>query len=174
MNLLDVKRYFKLNRAMNRGLEDLDFWLKGNKLSLNIVKAQSKLIATNPLNKVLNNSAKNLKLEILRSELGVVTNTRYLGAQVDNDWNGSIKVISSKVSRASGFLKYAKNILSIASVKALYTSIVEPHFRYCCSVWCWCGAPKLQSRAARISMESSFNAASGPLIKNLGWNTNHW
>ena len=97
-------------------------------------------IATNPRHKVLNNSAENLKLEILGSELEVVTKIRYLGVQIENslDWNECIKVIFSKVSRAIGFLKYAKNILPIASVKALYTSIVEPHFRYCCSVWGWC------------------------------------
>ena len=156
----------QLNRAMNRDLEDLDSWLKGNKLSLNIVKTQSMLIATKPWHKVLNNAAENLKLEILGSELDIVTKIRYLGVQVDNslDWNKHIKVISSKVSRAIGFLKYAKNILPIASVKTLYTSIVESHFRYCCSVSGCCGATtinrlqKLQNRAARILMESSFNA----------------
>ena len=62
-------------------------------------------------------------------------------------------------------------------MKTLYTSIVEPHFRYCCSVWGCCGATtinqfqKLQNRAARILMESSFNAPSGPLIKSLSWKT---
>ena len=41
-------------------------------------------------------------------------------------------------------------------MKTLYTGIVEPHFRYCCSVWCCCGKTclnqlqKLQNRAARI------------------------
>ena len=160
---LKSKYIFQLNRAMNRDLEDLDSWLKGSKLSLNIVKTQSMLIATKPRHKALNNAAENLKLEIFGSELDVVTKTRYLGVQVDNslDWNEHIKVISSKVSRAIGFLKYAKNILPIASVKTLYTSIVEPHFRYCCSVWGCCGATtinrlqKLQNRAARILMESS-------------------
>ena len=176
---LKSKDIFQLNRAMNRDLEDLDSWLKGNKLSLNIVKIQSMLIATKPRHKALNNTAENFKLEILGSELDVVTKTGYLGVQVDNslDWNEHIKVISSKVSRAIGFLKYAKYILPIASVKILYTSIVEPHFRYCCSVWGCCGATtinqlqKLQNRAARILMESSFNAPSGPLIKSLGWKT---
>ena len=62
-------------------------------------------------------------------------------------------------------------------MKTLYTSIVEPHFRYCCSVWGCCGATtinqlqKLQNRAVGILMESSFNAPSGPLIKSLGWKT---
>ena len=59
----------------------------------------------------------------------------------------------------------------------MYTSIVELHFHYCCSVWGCCGATtinrleKLQSRATRILTERSFNAHSGPLIKSLGWKT---
>ena len=31
---------FELNKAMNRDLEDLDSWLKGNKLSLKVVKTK--------------------------------------------------------------------------------------------------------------------------------------
>ena len=62
-------------------------------------------------------------------------------------------------------------------MKTLYTGIVEPHFRYCCSVW-GCGGSieinqlqKLQNRAARIITNSSFDAPSRPLIVELGWRT---
>ena len=121
---------------MNRYLEDRDSWLKGNKLLLNVVKTQPMLIATKPRHKALNNAAGNLKLENLGSELDILTKTKYLGVQVYNrlDWNEHIKAISSKVSRAIGLLTYAKNTLSIASVKTLCKSILESHFRYCCSV----------------------------------------
>ena len=64
---------------MNRDLEDLDSCLKGDKVLLNVVKTQSMLIATKRRHKALNNAAGNLKLEILGSELDVVTKTRYLG-----------------------------------------------------------------------------------------------
>ena len=59
----------------------------------------------------------------------------------------------------------------------MYTSIVEPHFRYCCSVWGCCGLTeikrlqKLHNRAARIVSGSSFDAPSQPLILELGWRT---
>ena len=88
-----------------------------------------------------------------------------------------MKVISFNVSRAIGFLKSAKNILPIASVKTLYTSIAEHHFRCCYSVWRCCAATtinqlqKLQNRAARILTERSFIVPSGPLIKSLDWKT---
>ena len=131
------------------------------------------LIATRPRHKVLKKAAGNLKYEILGTELEVVIRTRYLGVQVGKslDWNEHIKVISSKVSRAIVFLNMQKH--PIASVKTLYKSIVEPHFRYCCSVWGCCGATtihqlqELHNRAARILPKSSFNVPSGPLIKSL-------
>ena len=59
----------------------------------------------------------------------------------------------------------------------MYTGIVEPHFRYCCSVWGCCGLTeinqlqKLQNRAARIITGSRFDAPGLPLVKSLGWKT---
>ena len=47
------------------------------------------LIATKPRHKALNNAAENFKLEILGSELDVVTKTRYLCVQVDNSYNNN-------------------------------------------------------------------------------------
>ena len=54
---------------------------------------------------------------------------------------------------------------------------MEPHFRYCCSVWGCAGSTeinqlqKLQKRAARIVTNSSYDAPSKPLIEELGWKT---
>ena len=59
-------------------------------------------------------------------------------------------------------LKYAKKCLPLDTVKNMYTSIVEPHFRNCCSVW-GCGEillDKLQNRATRIVTNSSYGASS--------------
>ena len=58
---LKSKDISQLNMAMNRDVEHLDTWLKGNKCSQNIVKTQSILIATKPRPQALNNAAKNLK-----------------------------------------------------------------------------------------------------------------
>ena len=169
----------QLNEAINEDLAHLDSWLKGNKLSLKVAKTQSMLIATKPKHQTLNNAAEKLHLKIRGSELDVVNKTKYLGVYVDNglDWKEHIKTVSTKASRAIGFLKHAKNILPIDSLKTLYSSIVEPHFRYCCSVWGCCGTTdidqlqKLQNRATRIVTNSSFDAPSRPLIKSLGWKT---
>ena len=137
------------------------------------------LIANKLKHRALNNAAENLHLQIRGSELDFVNKTKYLGVHVDDslDWKEHIKAVSTKLSRAIRFLKHAKNILPIASLKILYSSIVESHFRYCCSVWGCCGKTdidqlqRLQNRAARIVPNSSFDARSGPLVGSLGWKT---
>ena len=73
-------------------------------------------------------------------------------------------------------LKLAKYYLPEACLKALYSSIVEPYFRYCCSVWGMCGVTKklplkFQNRAARIVTNSKCDASSRPLTERLGWKT---
>ena len=105
--------------------------------------------------------------------------TKYLGVQIDNslDLKEHIKVTSSKVSKAVGFLRHAKPFLPKETLTTLYTGIIEPHFRYCCLVWGCSGVTeinqlqKLQNRAAQIVAGSSFDTPCQPLIKELGWKT---
>ena len=67
--------------------------------------------------------------------------------------------------------------LPFSALTSLYTSIVERHFRYCCSVWGCTGTTetnclqKLQNGAARIVTNSSFDTSSNQLIEKLGWKT---
>ena len=109
----------------------------------------------------------------------VACNIKYLGVQIDENLKckNHIKSVTDTDSRAIGFLKYAKHFLPDAVIKSLYTSIVEPHFQYCCSVWGCCNFTdilqfqRLQNRAARIVTNSPFNAPSKPLIQSFGWKT---
>ena len=118
-------------------------------------------------------------MKIRDNDLTLVEKTKYLGVQVGNslDWKEHIKSVSTKVSRAVGILKYAKRFLPHNSLKTLYTSIVEPHFGYCCVEWGCCGMieisqlQKLQNRAARIITNSRFDAPSKQLIQNPSWRT---
>ena len=170
-----------LNEAINSDLKQLDTWLQGNKLSLNVAKTHSMLVSTKPRHNILKSQNKELELKIRENRLEVFQKTEYLGVEIDSslDWKEQIKAISTKVSRAVGFLKHAKSFLPKETLKIIYTGIVEPHFRYCCSVWGCAGSTeinqlqKLQNRAARIVTNSSFDAPSSPLIKSLGWKTIH-
>ena len=156
----------RLNEAINSDLTKLDTWLQGNKLSLNVAKNHSTLISSKQKHSSLKGQGMHLKLKIRDNELDVVKKIKYLGLQIDCslDWNEQIKTVSAKVSRAVGFLKHAKSFLLKETLQTLYTGIVEPHFRYCCSVWGCAGSSeinqlqKLQKRAARIITNSSFDA----------------
>ena len=169
----------KLNAVINSDLERLQKWLMGNKLSLNAMKTQSMLISTKQKHAVLRNLELKLSIKIRDHELEVVGTTKYLGLQIDNslDWKYHVSTLSSKVSKAVGFLKHAKSILPLGTLNKLYAGIIEPHFRYCCSVWGCCGVTekhhlqKLQNRAARILTNSSFDAPGLPLVRRLGWKT---
>ena len=100
-----------------------------------------------------------------------------MGIQLDQHliWDEHTRFLRAKVSRAIGFLKYAKKILPQETLSQIYSGIVEPHFRYCCSVWGSCGESrrltlqKLQNRAARIVTNSSYDAPADALIQRLNW-----
>ena len=137
------------------------------------------LITTKQKKKYLTSANQALQPSIREEHIEVICNTKYLGVQIDENltWKNQIKSVTEKVSRAIGFLKFAKHFLPLAVVENLYTSIVEPHFQYCCSVWGCCNSTdilqmqRLQNRAARIVTNSQFDAPRKPLIQSLGWKT---
>ena len=129
------------------------------------------LITTKQKKKCLMASNQAFQPSIREEHIEVICNTKYLGVQIDENltWKNQIKSVTEKACRAIGFLKYAKHFLPETIVKTLYTSIVEPHFQYCCSVWGCCNSTdilKLQKL-----QNSPFDASSKPLIQSLGWKT---
>ena len=155
----------QLNEAINSDLKKLETCLQGNKLSLNVAKTHSMLISTKQKGSSLSSRHEALELKIRDNELVVVQKTKYLGVQIDCslDWKEKVNAVATKVSRAIGFLRHAKSFLPKACLKTLYTGIVKPHFRYCCSAWGCAGSTninqlqKLQNRVARIITNSSFD-----------------
>ena len=121
----------QLNEAVNSDPKQLDTWLKGNKRSLNFVKTSSMLISTKQRYKILKDRNEGLQLNINGDELALVQSTRYLGVYIDSclDCKEHIRSVSNMVSRALGILKYTKSFLPLESLKTLYLSAFEPHFR---------------------------------------------
>ena len=85
-----------------------------------------------------------LNLQIRDREVDSVDVIKYLGVHADYSlsWKDHLKYVTSKVSRGMGMLNQAKYYFPEASLKTLYSSIVEPYFRYCCSVWGSCAVTK--------------------------------
>ena len=169
----------QLNRVLNQDLKALHIWLRSNKLSLNVAKAQSMVISAKRKLAVLKSQTEQLNLHKNDKDLDGVQSIKYLGVHIDNtfDWKKHIQEVSKKISRSLGLIKYAKRFLPLDSLKNLYTGLVDPHFHYCCAAWGVCGLAeiqqlqKLQNRAARIITGSNYDAPSKPLIKDLGWKT---
>ena len=103
----------ELNEAINIDLKQLDIWLQGNKFSLNVAKTNSMLVSTKQKHNILKSRNGDLDLKIRDNELEVIQKTKYLGVQIDNslNWKEHIKTVSTKVSRAIGFLNLAKTFL---------------------------------------------------------------
>ena len=78
----------QLNEAINGDLKQLDTWLQGNKLSLNVAKTHSMLVSTKQRHNILQSQNKDLDLKICENGLQVVQKTKYLGVEIDCslDW----------------------------------------------------------------------------------------
>ena len=127
-----------LNLTMNKELDSLGKWLQGNKLSLNVLKTQAMVIGSRPnLEKMSTKLVEPPSFSIGCLEVEMVDNVKYLGVQIDRhlSWDEHIHFVRSKVSRAIGFIKYAKKVLLQDALCKMYRGIVEPHLHYCCSVW---------------------------------------
>ena len=74
-----------------------------------------------------------------------MSETKYLGVQPDNnlDWKDLVRALSSKFSRWLVLLKHSKQFIPLSALTSLYTSIVEPHFRYCYPVWGCAGTTEI-------------------------------
>ena len=58
-----------LNEAINNDLKQLDTWLQGNKLSLNVAKTSSMLVSTKQKHNILKSRNEDLDLKIRDNEL---------------------------------------------------------------------------------------------------------
>ena len=86
------------------------------------------IITVMQVERCLANSSEELSLNIQGKRIDNVLNAKYLGIQVDSNliWNGHIKVLSIKISRAIGCLKHAKSFLTQDTLKTLYTAGADP------------------------------------------------
>ena len=166
------------NQTLNSELDHVKQWLQGNELSLNVLKTQDLVVGSKPkIKKITEKVVAPPQFLIGDAQVENVDHTKYLGVMIDKNlnWSEHINNVRTKVSRGIGFLKYSRKFLPRNTLSKIYRGIVEPHFRYCCSVWGSCGVTrlltlqKLQNRAARIVTRSNFDSSAKPLIHNLKW-----
>ena len=106
----------------------------------------------------------------------MIEHTKYLGVHVDQclNWDVHIAEVIKKISRALGMIRHAKQYLPLSILQAMYRSMVEPYFRFCCPVWGVYGTTalnklqKLENRAARIVTNIPYKVSAPPIIRQLG------
>ena len=88
------------------------------------------------MRKILKSQREDLKRIAHDNGLKLVQKKKYLDLQVNClfDWKELTRAVSTKVSRAVGFLEHAISFLSKEKLQPLCTGIVELHFRYWCYV----------------------------------------
>ena len=73
--------FSKLQDDLNDDVVNLQNWLHGNELSLNVVKTQSLIIGSRPnIQKI----EKQTGFEIGGQKINMITDTKYLGVQIDD------------------------------------------------------------------------------------------
>ena len=88
----------KINRSLNKDLEELSFWLNASKIALNIAKIEVILFKTK--HKPCDTD---LRLKLCRKRLYKTKYLRYLGIKIDENlnWKSHIHDLVSKLNRAN-------------------------------------------------------------------------
>ena len=104
-----------------------------------------------------------------------VSETMFLGVLLDDNltWKSHISLSASKLSKSIGIIHKSRFFLSTHSLRTLYNSMILPYLYYCNLAWG--GTYKsnlqriviLQKRALRIVSNSTYDAHTGPIFKEL-------
>ena len=166
---------FELENMLNQEFQNLNIWLKVNKLSLNIAKTEFMIIGSRQRLNV--NVDGHINISINDQPIKKVNETETLGMTIDQHltWSKQVEEKSKKISSAIGALKRIRPFITIDVANKIYKTIIQPHLDYCSTVWDGLGVTlldkiqKLQNRAARIITQSSYYTSASSLLEELGW-----
>ena len=155
-------------------------WLKSDKLASNSLKTEFMIIGTSHRLNKLDSLPENTPylISINGSYIRRVKQVKYLGLVVDNKlkWEEHIEYISSKIIRNIGVLKQTRAFIPQHSLQTLYTTMIEPYFRYCNIVWGQCNKTlleklqTLQNKVARTIASLRYEDANHcKIISQYGW-----
>lgn len=152
---------------LNCELNEINMWLKLNKLTLNINKTKGMAFHT-PQRHV---SVPELFIDNKKIEF--VENFNFLGIIINKNlkWNNHIDMIAKKIAKTVGIMKKLKNTLPSWVLKNIYNALILSYLNY--GVIIWGGKNnsrlfKLQKKAVRAIAKSKYNAHTSPLFRNFG------
>ena len=154
-----------LSENINYEITKLTDWLNVNRLSLNTKKTKLMIFHT-PQKKFDMPTIK-----INNTELEPQTHFNYLGITINKHtkWDGHVKKIAIKISKASGIIFKLNDVLPYNVLITLYNALILPHLTYGILAWGYDNDIifKHQKRALRAVTSSRYNAHTGPLFINM-------
>ena len=157
--------YIRISENINYEITKLTDWLNVNRLSLNTKKTKLMIFHT-PQKKFDMPTIK-----INNTELEQQTHFNYLGITINKHtkWDGHVKKIAIKISKASGIIFKLNDVLPYNVLITLYNALILPHLTYGILAWGYDNDIifKHQKRALRAVTSSRYNAHTGPLFKNM-------
>ena len=159
-----------LEHIINKSLADISYWLKLNKLSLNIDKTH--FIIFRRRKQVISYEP---KIYIDSKPLSRVQETKFLGVFLDEHltWHKHVSYITNKMSKGLGILLKVRRYLNKNTLLQLYYTFIYPYLSYCNHVWGNTYSTYLskllilQKRIIRIITFSEYRAHTSVLFKNL-------
>ena len=122
-----------LEEKLNKDLDEVQKWLKSNKLTLNVKKTKYMIIGSHYRLRHLNGD---LNVTVNSQQLTRVTNYRYLRIEVDEalGWQSHVDTVCTKVSAGIGALKCIRSLVPRQTLLRMYDALVAPSFDYCSEV----------------------------------------
>jgi hypothetical protein len=157
--------------TMNNELEKLLFWLRSNRLSLNINKTHFMIFRTK--NKRITRPV--CPLQINREIINEVSHTKFLGIIIDSElkWSYHCNHIANKIAKGVGILGKLRRYLKNETLVNMYYSFIYPYLNYCIEVW---GKTynvylksiiTMQKRAVRIIAYANYREHTSQLFVNF-------
>ncbi len=154
-----------LQNRINAEIENVNIWLKVNKLSLNIQKTKYMIFHMH------NKKIPNFQIKIEDTIIERVSDFNFLGITINEhlSWKSHIDKVSNKMSRNIGILNRLKHFLPISTKTTIYNSLVLSHVNFGLVIWGFSCQRilKLQKKCVRIISLSKYNAHTDPIFKEL-------
>ena len=117
---------------MNKDLSNLPYWLRANKLSLNIQKTE--LIIFHWTSLKIDPS---IKFKLQGKRLIPAQSLKYLGVLLDEhlQWTKKLSNVKIKLNRAIGILSKLRHNSSLDILNITYHSLFASHLLYACQPW---------------------------------------
>ena len=158
----------KLQNDVNKELNEIDIWMKLNKLSINYNKTNYMIITKKKINH---------KFTIGFGQNFIIqkSHVKYLGIILDEKltFKEHDQHLFKKLCTGSWALTHLKHYVNTETLLKIYYSLIYSHLQYCIS--CWGGASantlkpiiQIQKRTTRLVTENAYRAPTNPLFKQL-------